>query len=71
MAKNKARTILRMVKKNFQDERLTHELSLTKRQKTKIRNTLANNMLTDIKFKIVWTKITTFFKRRVSIILRS
>ena len=59
MAKNKAQTILRMVKKNFQDEQLTHELSLTKRQKNKISNTLANNMLTDIKlskailFKII------------------
>ena len=32
-----------ITKKNFQHE-LPHELFLTSRQKTKIRNTLANNM---------------------------
>ena len=48
-AKNKTGTILRINKKNFQDEELPHELFLTTRQITKIRNAFANNMSTDIK----------------------
>ena len=48
-AKNKAGTILRLNKKNFVDEELPHELFLTTRQTTKIRNAFANNMATDIK----------------------
>ena len=48
-AKNKTGTILRLNKKNFEDEELSHELFLTTRQTTKIRNTFANNMLTGIK----------------------
>ena len=41
--KNKTGTTLMITKKNFQHE-LPHELFLTSRQKTKIGNTLANNM---------------------------
>ena len=37
-AKNKTGTILRLIKKNFDDEELPHELLLTIRQTTKIRN---------------------------------
>ena len=37
-AKNKTGTTLRITDKNFQDEELPHELFLTTRQKTKIRN---------------------------------
>ena len=48
-AKNKTGTILRLNKKNFEDEELPHELFLTTRQTTKIRNTFANNMSTHIK----------------------
>ena len=54
-AKYKTGTILKITKKNFQDEELPHELIL----KIKIRNVFANNMLTDIKlskaqlFKII------------------
>ena len=48
-AKNKTGTILRLNKKNFEDEELPHELFLTTRQATKIRNAFANNMSTDIK----------------------
>ena len=33
--KNKTETILRITKKNFQDEELPHELFLTTREKTK------------------------------------
>ena len=48
-AKNKARTILRLNKKNFEVEEFPHELFLTTRQTTKIRNAFANNMSTDIR----------------------
>ena len=48
-AKNKTGTTLRIAKKNFQDEELPHELFLTTRQNTNIRNDFANNMLTDMK----------------------
>ena len=48
-AKNKTGAILRLNKKNFEDEDLPHELFLTTRQTTKIRNVFANNMSTDIK----------------------
>ena len=46
----KSRTILRLNKKNFEDEELPHKLFLTRRQTTKMRNAFANNMSTDIKF---------------------
>ena len=49
VAKNKAETILRLNKKNFEDEELPHELFLTIRQRTKVRNAFANNMSTEIK----------------------
>ena len=48
-AKNKAGTILRLNKKNFEDKGFPHELFVTTRQITKIRNVFANNMSTDIK----------------------
>ena len=44
-AKNKTGTVLRINKKNFKEEEFPHELFLTTRQTTKIRN-----MSTDIKF---------------------
>ena len=47
--KIKTGTTLRITKKNFQDEELPCELSITAKQKTKIRNAFASNMLTDIK----------------------
>ena len=37
-----------MNKKNFEDEELSHELFLTIKETTKIRNSLAKNMLKDI-----------------------
>ena len=49
VAKSKTGRILRINKKNFQDEELLHELFLTTRQTTKIRNVFANTMSTDIK----------------------
>ena len=48
-AENKTGTILRIKKKNFQDEELPHELFLTPKKTTKIRNTFANNISTEIK----------------------
>ena len=52
-AKNKRETILRLSKKNFKDEELPHELFLTIRQITKIRNAFVNNMSTDVRFSKV------------------
>ena len=49
-AKNNTGTILRLNKENFEDEELPHELFITTRQTTKLRNAFANNMSTDIKF---------------------
>ena len=48
-AKIKTGTKLRINKESFQDEELSHELFLTARQTTKIRNVFANSMSTDIK----------------------
>ena len=48
-AKNMTGTTLRITKKKFQDEELSHELFLTTKQKTKIRNAFGNNMSADIK----------------------
>ena len=53
VAKNKTETILRVNKKNFEDEELPYELFLTTRQTTKIRNAFTNNMSTDIKLSKV------------------
>ena len=41
-------TILRISKKKFEGEDLPHELFVTTRQTTKIRNAFADNMSTDI-----------------------
>ena len=48
--KNKIRTTLRMGLEMFDGNNLPHELLLTTRQKTKVRNALNNNMSTDLKF---------------------
>ena len=50
-AKNKTGTTLKITQKSFQDGKLHHELFLTTRQKTKIRNVFANNVLMDIKLR--------------------
>ena len=47
--KNKTGTTLRMSSKMLHGNDLPHELLLTTRQKTKIRNAFNNNMLTDLK----------------------
>ena len=48
-AKNETRTTLIMSLKMFEGNDLPHELLLTTRQKTKLRNAFNNNMPTDIK----------------------
>ena len=40
---------LRMSAKNFNEQDLSHELFLTTRQMTKIRNAIENNMSADIR----------------------
>ena len=52
-AENKTGIIVRLNMKNFEDEELPHELLLTTRQTTKIRNAFVNNMSTDIKLSKV------------------
>ena len=47
--KNKTGTTLRISLKLFNGNSLPHELLLTTRQKTKVRNTFNNNMSTDLK----------------------
>ena len=49
MQQKKTKKMLRPNKKNFEDEELPHELFLTIRQTTRIRNPFPNNMSTDIK----------------------
>ena len=48
-AAKKEGPMLRLNKKNFEDEKLLHELFITARQTTKLRNAFANNVSTDIK----------------------
>ena len=47
--KLKDRNNIKKNKKNFEDEELQHEVFLTTRQTTKVRNDFANNMSTDTK----------------------
>ena len=47
--KNKPGTILRISLKLFNGNDLPHELLLTTRRKTKLRNAFNNNMWTDLK----------------------
>ena len=53
VVKNKIGTTLRMSLKMFDGDNLPHELLLTTRQKTKLRNAFNNNMWTDIKLSKV------------------
>ena len=52
VARNKTATTLTLNKKNFEGEELPHELFLTTRQTTKVRNAFANNISTDIKLSL-------------------
>ena len=59
--KNKREKPLRMSLKMLDWKDLPHELFLTTRQKTKLRNTFNNNMSTNIKLSKAW-----FFKNNSS-----
>ena len=48
---------LRLVIKNFNKDELPHELLLTTRQNTKLRNAINNNLATDIKLSKAQIKI--------------
>ena len=48
--KNNDSATLRISIKNFNKEDLPHELLLTTRQSTKLRNAINNNLATDVKF---------------------
>ena len=48
--KNNNGATLRVSIKNFNKDELPHELLLTTRQSTKLRNAINNNLATDIKF---------------------
>ena len=47
--KNGSEVVLRLGAKNFNKDELPHELFLTTRQSTKLRNAINNNLATDIK----------------------
>ena len=49
-AKNKTGATWRITNKNFQDQKWPHELFLTTKQRTKIRNVFAINMSTNVKY---------------------
>ena len=59
--KNKTRTTLRMSLEMFDGNDLPHELFMTTRQKTKLKNVFNNNMSTDLKLS----------KAQISKIIRS
>ena len=60
-AKNETGTTLRMNLKIFDGNDLPHELSLTTRQRTELRNSFNNNMPTDLKLsKAQISKIIQF-----------
>ena len=59
--KNKIGTTLRINLKMFNGNNLPHELLLTTRQKTKVRNAFNNNMSTDFKLsKVQISKVIQF-----------
>ena len=72
---NKTGTTLRMNLKMFNGNDLLHELSLTARQKTKLRNSFNNNMSTDLKLsKAQFSKIIQsggFFGRLLDPLLKT
>ena len=51
--KNKTRTTLRISLKIFNGNNLPHELLLTTRKKTRVRNAFNNNLATDLKLSKV------------------
>ena len=64
--KNKKEALLRLNKKNFEDEELQHEPFLTTRQTIKICNVIANSMSTDV--KLSKDQILKFSQGRVAVL---
>ena len=60
---NNEGTKLRINSKTFNPDNLPHELFLTQRQITKIRNNIENNMSTDIKLSKAQIKKNTSVRR--------
>ena len=61
--KNNYSATLRISVKNFNEDELPHELLLTTKQSTKLRNAIDNNLATDIKFsKAQLKKIRRVFR---------
>ena len=58
-AKSNEGVTLRLVIKNLNKDELPHELSLTTRQNTKLRNAINNNSATDIKLSKTQIKKTS------------
>ena len=56
--KSNERATLRLGIKNFNKDELPHELLLTTRQNTKLRNDINNNLATNIKLSKVQIKIS-------------
>ena len=61
LPKNKAAATLRMSLKMFNRIDLTHELLMTTRQKTKLRNSFNNNMSTDVTLSKAQISIIKFW----------
>ena len=57
VARNKTATTLTLNKKNFEGEELPHELFLTTRQTTKVRNAFASN------FQEIWNLVKLKYKK--------
>ena len=56
-------TTLRLGIKNFNKDELPHELLLTIRQSSKLRNAINNNLATDIKFSKAQIKKSNTIRR--------
>ena len=61
--KSNEKTSLRLGIKNFNKDELPHELLLTSRQNTKLRNAINNNSATDIKLSKTQVKKNNTIRR--------
>ena len=64
--KNGSEVVLRLGAKNFNKDELPHELFLTTRQSTKLRNAINNNLTTDIKLSKAQLKSGGFLGKLLS-----
>ena len=70
VVKNNEGTTLRLGAKNVNNEQLPHELFLTQKQMTKLRNSINNNMSTDKKLSKAQIKKIIMAGRALGSILR-